>query len=177
MIMLAKSEEKTSQDVLVYLHATSASYRGPYSWCARILRDNHTTEIGGTSLTEHDTRLTIVGMIEALNSIKEPSTITLICSNYEYAVSYVLERLDPAMEAGLRKSNVSNLELFPPLHAAVKRHIVVEGVYVDKHERDNEHLVAVAGAKQRLAALKDTSTLLPALSNGSGLSGDIHAPW
>ena len=82
-------------EVTVYLHTTSASGSGPYAWCARIVHRNDVKEIGGTSARDHDTKLTIVGMTEALNSIKRPRIVKLVCSNYEYGVKYGLERLDP----------------------------------------------------------------------------------
>ena len=100
-------------EINVYLHTTSKGGNGPYAWCARIVDGDKATEIGGTSRVDHDTRLTIVGMIEALNFIKTPHIVKLICSNHEYAVKYVLNRLSPALEEQLRKRKVNNLDLFP----------------------------------------------------------------
>lgn len=150
-----------AKEVTVYLHTMSAGQTGPYAWCARVIDSENSIELGGTSLTEHDTRLTIVGMIESFNSIKEPSIIRLICSNHDYAVKYVLDRLERGLEAELRRRKVVNLDLFPSLRRAKRKHISIEGHHVVQSQRDKQHLLATQGAKRRLDELKTAMLPLP----------------
>lgn len=178
MMSLCEVPANTAKEMTVYLHTTSAAYSGPYAWCARIVGDCGVIEMGGASLTQHDTRLIIVGMINAFNSIKEAATIKLVCSNYEYAVKYVLGRLDPSMEGELRKRKAANLDLFPSLRLAVGRHVAVVGVEVHRDDRDVEHLLTVEGAKQLLAELQceEAPTILQAAASAT-LLGDAAVPW
>ncbi|MFO1123863.1 MAG: hypothetical protein U1E25_00260 [Methylocystis sp.] len=167
-------------EINVYLHITSAGGNGPYAWCARIVDGDMVAEIGGTSSVDHDTRLTVIGMTEALNFLKTPYIVKLICSNYEYAVKYVLDRLDPSMEEGLRKRKVSNLDLFPELRSAVRKHVAVEGVEIHKDDRDEEHLRAIEAAKRLLEELKETpSPIFQPISRvaDSTTSAAVSMPW
>jgi len=153
-----------ASNVTIYLHITSAIGNGPYAWCARIIDGKEAVEIGGASHTDHDTRLTIVGMIEALNAVKEPSCITFICSNHQYAVEHCLDRCSLSEEKEHKIKMLSNIDLFPALRKAKRRHICINSINVPRNDRDDEHSLAVSGAKRFLSELKDAIAFTPSLS-------------
>lgn len=103
----------------------------------------------------------------------------IICSD-EYLSKQVLDRLDPALEAQLKKRRVANLELFPPFREAVGLHFSVDGVAVGKPARDDDHLATMQGADRLLSQAQghDCQSQSKAIANKTPV--DYHGtgvPW
>lgn len=164
----------SSPQAIVYLHALSARYTGPFGWSATIIDDVCAFERGGVSCDEHFTRLLIVGTIEALNVIPSGSEVSIICSD-KYLKDSVFGRLDPALEPTLRKADARNLDLFPALRSATAAMKKVSVSIIPAAQRDEVHAATAASAKARLTELRPVEPQLEvrpvASTEGEGL------PW
>ena len=148
---------QSTDDVIIHLHALSATPRGPFAWCARIVTEQGTGKCGGYSTSTHFTRLMIEGSIKALTEAAAGSSVLLQCSD-PYLERWVFDRLDKlsgdaSKPRRKRKHALKNLDLFPALQEAKARHRSVRVETVSKGNWSGEHEATARRAKEMLAEM------------------------
>jgi len=135
-------------NVVVYLHALSATPTGPFAWCAHIVTVDGVEELSDYSDTVHFTRLMIEGGIVTLRHIEPGSNVSFINSDRNLK-DYVFDRLGNGSDyKSLQKNKVKNLDLFPHLFKAKSRHQAVVVKTVSKADMNEEHSETAGRAKE-----------------------------
>ena len=112
---------------------------GPGGWAALLIAGDHRKELSGGEASTTNNRMELTAAIEALQALKQPSTVTLHTDS-QYLKNGIETWMRNWIKNGWKTANkkpVKNQELWQQLHSAAQRH-EIDWQWVRGHN-GNEH--------------------------------------